>query len=120
MTKIFHVFVVKCRAAGSGICIFRSRLSLSLLLYLNISTILYLVLGRARYLQLMPLNKNESRIQVISIMIVMYIIFWAAYPKSKILGLQLEQAEIAKIFRWIIIYIILSLVAFSLTLFLRK
>lgn len=120
MLKILSVFVNKCKAArryGEDSCLFNAKCVLGLFFTLNFLTVLFFLFKRVDLLKLIPSDKKTYMVMAFGFMALIFTILTIAYPKRKILAVQMEKQVQQRIFTGIIFYIILSVVLFSISIY---
>ena len=122
MKRIFAVFVFKSKELGRNnedVSVFSARVTFSFIFILNVLTVLHIIFGREWILNIIPDNKGTSRLYFCIIMVIAYLLLMVVYPKRKILSVQLETTEIRKIFRWLLVYWMLSILGLALVIYFR-
>jgi len=120
MLKILSVFVNKCKAAnryGEDSCLFNAKCIIGLFFSLNIVTVLFFLFKRAHLLKLIPSDKKTYMIMAFGFLALIFTILTIVYPKRKILAVQMEKQAQQRIFTGIILYIVLSGVLFSISIY---
>lgn len=120
MLKILSVFVNKCKAAGrygEDNCLFNAKCLFGVLFSVNIMTIFFFLFKKEDVLNLIPSDKKTYMLIAFGFVALFFILFTIVYPKRKILAVQLDKQVQQRIFIGMIIYIVLSGILFSISIY---
>lgn len=120
MLKILSVFVNKCKAAkryGEDSCLFNAKCLFGVLFSLNVLTVFFFLFKREDVLNLVPSDKKTYMFIAFGFVALFFILLTIMYPKKKVLAVQLDRQVQQKIFIGTIIYIVLSGILFSISLY---
>jgi hypothetical protein len=120
MLKILNVFINKCKAAGrygEDDCLFNAKLVFGVFLSINLVTILFFLFKRVLALRLLPSDKKTYIFVAFGFLAIIFTLLTIAYPKRKILAIQLDEQVQKKIFVGMMIYMSMSLILFSISIY---
>lgn len=123
MLKILCVFINKCKAAsryGEDNCLFNAKCLFGVLFSLNLLTIFFFLFKREQLVNLIPSDKKTYMLVALFFVALFFLLFTVVYPKRKILAVQLDVLVQKKIFIGTIIYIVLSGILFSISLYVSR
>ena len=119
--NILVAFIEKCKKAGrygEGNCLFNARIILSLLLSLNLISLMSLLFGKYWSLKhIFFSGRSDGHILMLIVPVCFFILLVLFFPKKKLLIIELSSVEQRKAFIYLAIYVAITMILMITTSF---